>query len=468
MPSPETYSQSFRTLIRTRTICLALMGVLLWMAEGPHFLPTVAIGWELLFIGMVLSLVFGVLGKGKRLVPFLFPVVYLLDSFLVCVWVSVSGGPVSFYVPFFLLILVSALLVLPPRVSMIVITVVMCMFLGSFYIDYSWHISRTFGAGQINFVSDLLEKAPAEARREIYKDQVLRWFFYFILMIVVCALLMRQIWDREERVRTREVALEQKRHLIQMGELTGRIAHGVNTPLGLISGNLELLMADTRKSSKSYKTLAQIDQYVQRAIRTVRDVLDYGRRSMSEIRPVSLSKIAQAVVAAVQPKLKKAGGKLILDVGHDLPEMMGYPEGLFQAMLNLVENAIDSIDKKGLVTLSAHFELQSLRLSPQDHRGQVKVTVRDTGRGIPAGELQKVFEPFYSTKEFGRGTGLGLAIVKRIVDEHGGDIQVNSRVGEGTVFTLIFPVREPKGPETSSAEDFYYNKNETPSKDAKP
>jgi signal transduction histidine kinase len=99
-----------------------------------------------------------------------------------------------------------------------------------------------------------------------------------------------------------------------------------------------------------------------------------------------------------------------------------------------------------------------MRLSAQDNRGEIKVTIRDTGRGISEEELQKVFEPFYSTKDFGKGTGLGLAIVKRIVGEHGGDIQVQSRVGEGTVFTLLFPVRGLNVQEAVSSENFYYNK----------
>src|SRR5258708_7134150 len=114
----------------------------------------------MIFIAMVFSLVFIVLGKIKRLILFLMPIVYLMDNFFVCVWVSISGGPVSFYVPFFLLILVSALLVLTPRAAIAVVTVIMAMFLGSFYIDYSWHIPSTFGAGSLNFVSDILEKSP--------------------------------------------------------------------------------------------------------------------------------------------------------------------------------------------------------------------------------------------------------------------------------------------------------------------
>jgi signal transduction histidine kinase len=441
------------------------MSFLLWMSEDVRLSPAISAGWELLFISMVLSLVFGVLGKMKRLVPWLLPVVFIIDGLFVSLWIGISGGPVSFYVPFFLLVLVHAILVLQPRMAIFVIGILLTVFLGFFYLDYIWGLSNTFGATQINFVSYLLEHSPPEVRRSVYWHQSLRWLFFSILMIIVCSIAMRQVWAREERLRIKERALEQKRHLIQMGEMTGRIAHGVNTPLGLISGNLELLMADTRKTTKTYQSLAQIDQYVQRAIRTVRDILDYGRQSMSQIKLVSFPKIVEAVTAAVQPKLKKINSHLILDLDPKLPEMRGYPDGLYQALLNLVENAIDSISEKGLVTLTAKFQYQSMRLSAGDNRGEIKVVIKDNGKGISEDKLSRIFEPFYSTKDFGKGTGLGLAIVKRIVDEHGGSIEVASKVGTGTTFTLLFPVEGLNFNKASESEDFYYNKSEAISKD---
>jgi signal transduction histidine kinase len=106
-----------------------------------------------------------------------------------------------------------------------------------------------------------------------------------------------------------------------------------------------------------------------------------------------------------------------------------------------------------------------MRLSAGDQRGEIKVVVQDNGRGISADKLSQIFEPFYSTKDFGKGTGLGLAIVKRIVDEHNGTIEVSSTVGVGTVFILIFPVEGLKPNQTADSEDFYYNKSETNSKD---
>lgn len=465
MPYTETRFHSFQTLIRIRSICLVLMGFLLLLSEDMRSSPVVSAGWALLFIGLFLSLVFSVLGKIKRLVAWLSPAIFILDGIFVSFWIGISGGPVSFYVPFFLLVLVHAILVLQPRVAVAVVGILMAIFLGSFYLDYVRGLSNSFGAGQINFVSNLLEHSPPEIRRSVYWHQSLRWFFFSALMIIVCAVAMRQVWAREERLRIKERGLEQKRHLIQMGEMTGRIAHGVNTPLGLISGNLELLMAETRKSTKTYQSLAQIDQYVQRAIRTVRDILDYGRQSMSQITLVSFPKIVEAVTAAVQPKLKKINSHLILDLDPRLPPMRGYPDRLYQALLNLVENAIDSLPEKGLVTLTAKFQYQSMRLSAGDNRGEIKVVIKDNGKGISEDKLSRIFEPFYSTKDFGKGTGLGLAIVKRIVDEHGGSIAVASKVGTGTTFTLLFPVEELGFNKGSESEDFYYNKSEVTPKD---
>jgi len=456
LPSVETNSQNLRNLLITRTLCLGWMMLLLWFTEEPG-VPAVKAGWELILLGMVLGLVFWVLGKIKRLVAVLLPFILLLDSCLVGLWVSVSGGAVSFYLPLFLLIVVSAILILPPRTAFAVILGISAIFLGTLYWDFQSHLPSVYEAGRINFITAFLEKGTEGEREAIYRQQTIRWTFFFILMITTCGILMRQVWKREERLRVREKALEQKRHLIQMGELTGRIAHGVNTPLGLISGNLELLMAETKKGSKTHKQLTQIEQYVQRAIRTVRDVLDYGRQTLSEIKSVTLSKIIQAVVASVQPKLKKVGGKLILDLDPKLPPIMAYPEGLFQVLLNLVENAIDSIPQGGLVTLSAHFQYQRLRLSPQDRRGEIKITIRDTGRGIPAGELDRIFEPYYSTKGFGKGTGLGLAIVKRIVDEHHGEIKVESSLGNGTIFTLLLPTQGLAREGADLDHEIYYN-----------
>lgn len=458
MPSVETNIQTFRTLLLTRTLCIGLMFVLFGLTEGRHTSIGVTLGWDILFFALLLSPLLWAVSRVKRILGWLMPTMFLVDSLLVGAWVTVSGGAVSFYMPYFLLLLVAAILVLPRPRAILVVLLIFGVFFATLYADFAMDLPKTFEAGKINFVDGILDQLSPKVQEGLYAEQAIRWLFFFTLMSVACVLLMRQVWAREERIRTKEKSLEQKRHLIQMGEMTGRLAHGVNTPLGLISGHLEMLLGSTRKGTKTHKDLQQIEQYTQRAIRTVRDILDYGRQTTSEIGPVQLSQVVDSVVASVQPKLQKASGRLVLDVAAGLPPVRGYPEGIFQALLNLVENAIDSIPPNGIVTLSLGFQFRTLRLSAGDRRGEIRVVVRDTGKGIPPEQLKRIFEPFFSTKEFGRGTGLGLSIVKRIVDEHQGSIQVESRIGEGTVFTLLFPAGEFGSQGDEAGDVFDYNK----------
>ena len=460
MTSLESKQQSFRWIIFARWFSVVAVGLMVLLVER-RMPANLFVGvWAILFCVAVYNLLFQLLSRSQRLAGFLILMGFLLDGLLLSWGVAITGGPLSAYIPFYLCIIMTACLVVSPRMAVLTALVQLGLFLATLWFCYQNHIPSDFAPRNSNFFYQFMESGPLELRQGVYVEQAARWSFFFILTTVICGSLVRQVWNREERLRVRERGLEQKRLLIQMGELTGRIAHGVNTPLGLISGNLELLMGETRKGSATHKRLAQIEQYVQRAIRTVRDILDYSRQTLSEIRPTALPQVIRSVVSTVQPKLKKAGGKIILDLDPNLPDITAYPEGLFQVLLNLVENAVDSIPAGGLITLSAHFRYHSMRLSAEDRRGEIQVVVRDTGKGIPPSELKRIFEPFYSTKGFGKGTGLGLAIVKRIVDEHGGTIRVESRVGEGTAFTLVFPIGGLAGPEAEKRGDFDYNEKE--------
>lgn len=458
MSSFEMKTKSFQWIIFSRwvSILAVVSFIILLDKKMPDQLFTGI--WAVITAAAIYNLMLHLLSRDERLAGFLIFLGFFLDGLLTSWGIAISGGPVSAYIPFYLCIIMAACLMLPPRQAAVAALAQLSMFLATLWLCYEYHVPSELAPRNSNLFFTYLEANTPDVRRDIYIEQAVRWSFYFLLTAGLCGSLVRQVWNREERLRGKERELEQKRHLIQMGELTGRIAHGVNTPLGLISGNLEMLMAETPKRSQAYKRLAQIEQYVQRAIHTVRDILNYSRHTLSEIQPTSLPQVIKAVTAAVQPKLRRVGGKLILDVDPHLPLLTAYPEGLFQALLNLMENAVDSIATGGLITLSAHFHYRSMRLSAEDKRGHIKVAVRDTGKGIPAAELKRIFEPFYSTKGFGKGTGLGLAIVKRIVEEHHGDIKVESRVGEGTMFTLLLPVGglEREGPDNS--DEFYYNK----------
>ncbi len=388
----------------------------------------------------------------RRVERVLAPALFLADGFFSALAVLISGGFVSYYLPLFLIGILGACLVCSRRAATLIVAWHFALFLGSVSFVYYDPIPGLLPKPDEDDIATWMAVSPSAVGSDVFYEQILRWCFFMGITTLLCAILVRQIWIREARVRARERFLEQKRRLIQMGELTGRIAHGINTPLGLLSGNLEMLLAETRKGTKVHKRLVELDGYLQRAITTLRKILDTSRQTLSPIQKVALTDVLTTVVEAAQPKLKRKRARLILDLEPGLPEIQGHPEGLHQAFLNVLENAVDSIPEEGLVTLSAQFRYRSVRLSVADRRGEVRVTVRDNGPGIPEEDLERIFEPFYSTKEFGHGTGLGLAIVKRVMEEHQGTIWMESKPGMGTTVFMTFPT-EARSQEMGASKD---------------
>jgi signal transduction histidine kinase len=444
MPYSDNQRETLDWVIRLHWVLVAGLLLVTFATEGGSALSGVS-AYDILFAAALFYLgiyFFFILRRGER---FLAPMIFLVDGVGIAFSVAISGGPVSYYLPLFFVSLVGACLVCTPQAALVVIVEHFVLFGASLAFAYHPLWPNLVPTPDMDDMSYYLHAMPPEVRDRVYTEQVLRWCFFLGFFIALATLLVRRMWVREERLRARERGLEQKRRLIQMGEMTGRIAHGVNTPLGLLSGNLEMLLNETRKGTKLHKRLVELDGFVQRAIATVRQTLDYNRQSMSQIRPVSITDLLNTVAESVQPKLKRVHGDLILDFEKNIPSIPGYPEGLSQALLNVVENAVDSLPPggKGVVTISVSFHFRSVRLSAADRRGEVLVVVRDTGSGIPAEEMDRIFEPFYSTKDFGHGTGLGLSIVKRIVEEHQGTLQIESHLGMGTSVTLCFPAQLP-------------------------
>lgn len=430
-------------VIRLHWFLVAGLVVVFFVTEGWDSTPGIS-AYDIVFSAALVLLGIWFLYLTRHAEKFLAPLLFLLDGAAISAGVALSGGPVSFYLPLYFISILGVCLVCSPKVTWMVILEHFILFgVAMAFAHNPWRPDWVPAPG-VDDMSYWLEWMPPVMRDRLYLEQCIRWGFITVFFIFMAVSLMRRMWVREEQLRIRERALEQKRRLIQMGEMTGRIAHGVNSPLGLLSGNLEMMLAETRKGTKVHKRLMELDGFVQRAITTVRQTLDYSRQSMSQIRSVSIPSLLGMVAETVQPKLKKRRVDLILNLEKDVPNVTGYQEGLFQAFLNVVENAVDALPEgaEGVVTVTASFHYRKVRLSAGDRRGDVVVEVRDTGRGIPPGELDRVFEPFYSTKDFGHGTGLGLSIVKRIVEEHQGTLEIESRVGVGTSVTLAFPAEQ--------------------------
>ncbi|WP_454917190.1 ATP-binding protein [Xanthobacter sediminis] len=239
-----------------------------------------------------------------------------------------------------------------------------------------------------------------------------------------------------------EAQFAQSQRLQAVGHLAGGVAHDFNNVLTAIIGYCDLLLAKHRPSDPSFPDIMQIKQNANRAAALVRQLLAFSRRQTLRPQAVELTD----VISDVSELLRRLiGERITLDVQHarDLWPVKVDVNQFEQVIVNLVVNARDAMPDGGTLTLrtanvpaSACAAYGAGNLTPADY---VVVEVEDTGTGIPPEIIDKIFEPFFSTKEVGKGTGLGLSTVYGIVQQTGGTILAASEPGKGTVFRVFLP-----------------------------
>ena len=235
-----------------------------------------------------------------------------------------------------------------------------------------------------------------------------------------------------EREALRE-RLAQSEKLAALGQFVAGIAHEMNNPLQGIMGHLELLIDHSADARPVRAELRRIFREADRASRIVRNLLVFtGARRMTR-RRLRIDRVIARAVASRRAALERAGITVVSRFPESLPPVTGDPLLLQQAFLNILINAEHAIDAAdGLRTIETSASVNG--------NNEVVAIVRDTGTGIPADVLPRIFDPFFSTKEVGKGTGLGLAITYGIVQEHDGTIQASNAPDGGAVFTIALPV----------------------------
>ncbi len=244
------------------------------------------------------------------------------------------------------------------------------------------------------------------------------------------ASVVKTLYFMLEELEARKEQLVQSRKLAALGTLLSGVAHELNTPLSNASSTCQIILEDLKELDP--ETLAsminQIDQEIWRARDIVRTLLEFSRNRHYEPRLWSLSQLIEETLIMARGKFSP---KVMIEV--DVPEGLNIyvdKQRFQQALLNLISNAIDAIGERGgVVKISAKEDL--------DRHGVV-VVIQDNGSGIPYEIQDKIFDPFFSTKGT-KGTGLGLYIVNEIVARHGGSINLQSKPGKGTTFSLFFP-----------------------------
>lgn len=259
-----------------------------------------------------------------------------------------------------------------------------------------------------------------------------------VLSIMVSNRLVSRIAKSDSQKRIMDEKVLEAGRLASIGELAAGIAHEINNPVAIMveeAGWLEDLLEDGDFSSEANqiefkRALGQIRSQGSRCKSITHKLLSFARKTDPVSREISANEIVQEAISLLGQKSRYSNVKIQARLQPGLPEIKASPSELQQVLVNLINNAVDSIDSSGGEVIVS---------TANDEEGQVLITISDTGGGIPEANLSRIFDPFYTTKPVGQGTGLGLSICYGIVHKLGGEISVQSQVNQGTTFTINLP-----------------------------
>jgi two-component system NtrC family sensor kinase len=270
------------------------------------------------------------------------------------------------------------------------------------------------------------------------------------LVILVVTVLITRYMIHAMRRRDMEVdqaneCFIQASKLASVGELSAGVAHEINNPLAIINFENQIL-ADMEKTAEMapdfrdqlLRSMTRVSNQVKRCKRLTHNLLKFSRQTESVMGNVDLNSLIEEVVALVEREAATSGIRLIVEPEPDLPAVLADSSQIQQVFLNLITNAIDAHNDTGY---------GSVRIVTRKNMREkgVEIVFSDTGSGIPPAIIDKIFDPFFTTKPVGKGTGLGLSICYGIVSKLGGHLSVQSKVGEGSVFTVFMPFEPPRG-----------------------
>ncbi len=224
--------------------------------------------------------------------------------------------------------------------------------------------------------------------------------------------------------------------MASIGELASGMAHEIRNPLAGIQGAIQILADGFPEGDKRRQITDEIQKQIHKLERLVKDLLNYAKPALPSYLPTDVNELVDKVLSFfVTQRGMSIDFRIEKDFSISLPKIMIDPNSMEQAFLNIVLNAQKAMPKGGSFTVSTRWVPQG-----KNGKGEVQILFKDTGVGIPSENLPRIFNPFFSTRS--DGTGLGLSITKNILEQHGGNIAVESQVNQGTTFTITLPVTE--------------------------
>jgi PAS domain S-box-containing protein len=286
-------------------------------------------------------------------------------------------------------------------------------------------VSRIELPGEVQFALILRDVTQRKRAEEILRDTSIQREQALV-----------ELRAKTEELRSTTQQLWQVAKLSGVGELAASVAHELNNPLGIVSLRIEGVLAKTPADDPRRRPLEVVEQELERMARLVGNLLHFSRAGRDRVSTVDVCEEVAKTIELTEHHLTRRGVRIEPEFASDIPLIQADRQHLRQVFLNLFTNAGDAMPKGGRLIP---------RVRPGDLPGPrpaVVVEVVDTGVGIKPEHLSRVSEPFFTTKEEGKGTGLGLAICRRIVEQHKGRLEIESKPGEGTTVRIVLPVRD--------------------------
>lgn len=230
-----------------------------------------------------------------------------------------------------------------------------------------------------------------------------------------------------------EASLAQSEKLAAIGQLAAGVAHEINNPLTAIIANAQLLQREIPADDPRYESVDLIVRASERAHKVIRGLLDFARQERPEFQPTDINASLSTTLELVQHQFRQHNIALDVQLTPGLPQVEASHDHLQGVWLNLLLNARDALMGRAN---------PRVRVQTGWENSHITVTISDNGPGIPPAQLKRVLEPFFTTKAPGQGTGLGLSTCYRIIKQHGGDLRLDSQVGQGTTVVVTLPVAE--------------------------
>lgn len=240
--------------------------------------------------------------------------------------------------------------------------------------------------------------------------------------------------------------LNRSERLAAVGQLVASVAHEVGTPLHSIAWHVQALGEEPGVTPEMKKRISVIDEQLNRVVRIIQDLLSSTRQRKPEPSWLTVERVISPATALMEPAFHAKGVTLTTELAIGLPLVWADEEKLHQVLVNLLANALAATAQQGAVDVHVGGRAASVeeleigrRLAPDMSPMVVTVAVRDTGTGMPQADVQKAFQPFFTTKEVGKGTGLGLFLSRETIQAHGGTLSLTSEQGRGTTVTITLP-----------------------------